>query len=96
MLFKLSKLNSNRALTLGYLNPALNNSALVFYKKKTMWFIGVEAKQETSAPPPKKNPGSAPATESDLSPLVLSRTLRNKQQEMPLVSFISATDLRDI
>ena len=30
-------------------------------KKKTMWFIGVEVEQETSAPPPKKNPGSAPA-----------------------------------
>ena len=29
-------------------------------KKKPMWFIGVEVKQETSAPPPKKNPGSAP------------------------------------
>ena len=28
MLFKLSNLNSNLALTLGYLNPALNNSAL--------------------------------------------------------------------
>ena len=25
-----------------------------------MWFIGVEVDQETSAPPPKKNPGSAP------------------------------------
>ena len=25
-----------------------------------MWFIGVEVTQETSAPPPKKNPGSAP------------------------------------
>ena len=23
-------------------------------KKKTMWFIGVEVEQETSAPPPKK------------------------------------------
>ena len=34
---------------------------LVFCKKwKTMWFIGVEVAQETSAPPPKKNPGSAP------------------------------------
>ena len=30
MLFKLSNLNSNLALTLGYLNPALNNSALYF------------------------------------------------------------------
>ena len=29
-------------------------------RKKTMWFIGVEEEQETSAPPPKKNPGSAP------------------------------------
>ena len=25
-----------------------------------MWIIGVEVEQETSAPPPKKNPGSAP------------------------------------
>ena len=25
-----------------------------------MWFIGFEVGQETSAPPPKKNPGSAP------------------------------------
>ena len=25
-----------------------------------MWFIGVEVEQETSAPPPKRNPGSAP------------------------------------
>ena len=29
-------------------------------QKTTMWFIGVEVEQETSAPPPKKNPGSAP------------------------------------
>ena len=37
---------------------------LVFCKEKeTMWFIGVEVEQETSAPPPKKNPGSAPAGE---------------------------------
>ena len=36
---------------------------LVFCKKKTMWFIGAEVEQETSAPPPKKNPGSAPAEE---------------------------------
>ena len=25
-----------------------------------MWFTGVEVEQETSAPPPKKNSGSAP------------------------------------
>ena len=35
---------------------------LVFCKKKkAMWFIGVEVEQERSTPPPKKNPGSAPA-----------------------------------
>ena len=35
---------------------------LVFRQKKnwTMWFIGVEVEQETSAPPPRKNRGSAP------------------------------------
>ena len=27
---------------------------LVFCEKKTMWFIGVEVEQKTSAPPPKK------------------------------------------
>ena len=27
-----------------------------------MWFIGVEVEQETSAPPPKKDPGTAPDT----------------------------------
>ena len=27
-----------------------------------MWFISVEVEQETSAPLPKKNPGSAPAS----------------------------------
>ena len=38
---------------------------LVFSKKKkTMWLIGVEVEQETSAPPPKKRPGSAPTTAS--------------------------------
>ena len=37
---------------------------LVLCQKKTMWFVGVEAEQETSAPPPKKNPGSAPVKTS--------------------------------
>ena len=30
-----------------------------------MWFIGVELEQETSAPPPNKNPGSAPMSVTD-------------------------------
>ena len=32
--------------------------------KKNMWFIGVEVEQETSAAPPKKNPGPAPGASS--------------------------------
>ena len=36
------------------------NTTGILQKKKTMWFIGVEVEQEMSAPPPKKNPGSAP------------------------------------
>ena len=46
-----------------YFNPILTSgflTQLVFCQKKTMWFIGVEVEQETSAPPPKKIPGSAP------------------------------------
>ena len=35
-----------------------------------MWFIGVEVAQETSATPPKKNPGSAP---EDLARLAKQR-----------------------
>ena len=31
-----------------------------------MWFIGVEVEQETRAPPPKKNPGSAPEQEGSV------------------------------
>ena len=31
-----------------------------------MWFIGVEVEQETSTPPPKKNPGSAPVMRARL------------------------------
>ena len=50
---------------------------LVFCKKikKTMWFIGVEVEQETSAPPPKKNPGSAPAHVDEISEFESERTV---------------------
>ena len=41
-----------------------SNTTGILQKKKTMWFIGVEVEQETSAPPPKKNPGSAPETDT--------------------------------
>ena len=47
-----------------------NTTGLVF-KKKTMWFIGVEVEQETSAPPPKKNPGSAPGITQSFAQIYL-------------------------
>ena len=31
-------------------------------EKKKKWFIGAEVEQEMSAPPPRKNPGSAPVS----------------------------------
>ena len=37
-----------------------------------MWFIGVEVEQETSAPPPKKNPGSAPGLYCAKTPHIFS------------------------
>ena len=37
-----------------------NTTSIPQKKKKTMWFIGFEVEQGTSAPPPKKDPGSAP------------------------------------
>ena len=50
--------------------------------KKTMWFIGVE--QETSAPPPKKNLGSAPA--GPLKQKILGRHNRNFVRRITLQS----------
>ena len=44
MLFKLSNLNSNLALTLGYLNPALNNWALA----KTLVFTSLIPRRSLS------------------------------------------------
>ena len=38
-----------------------SNTTCILQKKKK-WFIGVEVEQETSAPRPKKNPGSAADT----------------------------------
>jgi len=51
-----------------------------------MWFIRVEVEQETSAPPPKKHPGSAPENiiitlvyQANLSLLLLSLSASEKQ-----------------
>ena len=42
MLFKLSNPNLNLTLTLGYLNPALNNSAQVIYVLHRIWLFNSE------------------------------------------------------
>ena len=46
-----------------------------------MWFIGVEVEQETSAPPPKKNPGSAPVLNYFSLYLKVKREIPLNQQE---------------
>ena len=38
-------------------DPRFSNKTSIL-QKKTIWFIDVEGEQETSAPPPKRNPGS--------------------------------------
>ena len=45
-----------------------------------MWFIGVEVEQETSAPPPKKNPASAPEIVMNLQVIVLTGLQEAKAQ----------------
>ena len=53
-----------------------------------MWFNGVEVAQETSAPPPKKNPGSAHAEQKKCWELLGEKfdwfqNLRNNTQQYP-------------
>ena len=63
MLLKLSNLNSNLALTLGYLNPTLKNPALVLTRgyllyQHTLWtFTNRECSQSNREKPPKSKPG---------------------------------------
>ena len=45
-----------------------------------MWFIGVEVEQETRAPPPKKNPGSAPEQEGSVNGVKI-RCWENSRQQ---------------
>ena len=40
-----------------------------------MWFIGVEVEQGTSAPPPKKNTGSAPELNTHEALLCLTQSI---------------------
>ena len=48
-----------------------------------MWFIGVEVEQETSAPPPKKNPGSAPASGALSSKAANRKQIGTKYLQQP-------------
>ena len=52
-----------------------------------MWFIGVEVEQETSAPPPKKNPGSAPAKDVEAE-LIRFSTIRVLITKWPFSRYI--------
>ena len=52
-----------------------------------MWFIGVEVEQETSAPPPKKNPGSTPALYTIEHPLALKHMCLSDGNKLPRVFF---------
>ena len=57
-----------------------------------MWFIGVEVEQEKSAPPPKKNPGSAPAscTEHCLSNNVFRPKICNREDSVQMYGTLQA------
>ena len=56
-----------------------------------MWFIGVEVAQETSAPPPKKHPGSAPVLLSLLNSLKLLLVIFHFNKEVVIVSELPKT-----
>ena len=51
-----------------------------------MWFIAVEVEQETSAPPPKKNPGSAPEADS------VGKVIRRPESETQLAKPVKLRD----
>ena len=56
-----------------------NTTGILRKKKKTMWFTGVEVEQETSVPPPKKNPGSPPCYNSTAETSLMT-SLKNQFQ----------------
>ena len=53
-----------------------------------MWFIGVEVEQETSVPPPKKNPGSSPGKPHYIS------TISRKNRDCDRVNILGPTRKR--
>ena len=59
-----------------------------------MWFIGVEVEQETSAPSPKKNPGSA--TDSYLAQASLFPTLYHYMLLIIIITFWRETSPKSL
>jgi len=57
-----------------------------------MWFIGVEVEQETSAPPPKKSPGSPPAFPTSIIQTPLDICVKRTLGSVPLVSVLKGFD----
>ena len=57
-----------------------------------MVYIGVEVEQETSAPPPKKNPGSAPAFPTAMIQTPLDICVKRILGSVPLVSVLKRFD----
>ena len=53
-----------------------------------MWFIGVEVEKETSAPPPKDNPGSAPAINQSINQSI-NHSIKINQQKQSSTKFES-------
>ena len=59
-----------------------------------MWFIGVELEQETSAPPPKKNPGSAPVSKDFLKLFKLISSLPGSWSDQIVSNLTNVHKLR--
>ena len=57
-----------------------------------MWFIGVEVEQETSAPPPKKNPASAPALHYYMGAPPLFPLVTTIQYNMKMIFYLRETN----
>ena len=71
---------------------------LVFCKKKrTMWFNGVELEQETSALPPKKNPGSAPGITTPVNFMILYEgiLIRYLEEAQRICRIVKAQEMSD-
>ena len=62
-----------------------------------MWFIGVELEQETSALPPKKNPGSAPGITTPVNFMILYEgiLIRYLEEAQRICRIVQAQEMSD-